>query len=312
MRDSPIATAAVRSEAGRIAPGLLVVLAFAAIYFIWGTTFLAIRIGVETLPPFLMMAIRCLVGGVILVLLARPRASALWQPRAWRDAFFIGGLFFVGCQGVLAEVQQRVPSGAAALFTATVPLWVPLLAWAAGVSGRPSRRTMLGLGAGFAGVALLIRVAGDPLTGHFTTVDVILLLVCPLSWALGTVASRFVATATSRTLTAGMQLFAGGLLLAIVAALRGEVAAFDPAAVSLGSIASLGYLIVLGTVIAFNAYVWLLGTVAPSRVATYAFVNPVVAVLVGWALAGEAVTASMLAAMAIIVAAVAVTVTART
>lgn len=290
---------------------LRIVLAFAAIYVIWGTTFLAIRYAVETIPPFLMMATRCLLAGAALVALGRPSGGAALTPAYWRSAVIAGALFFVGCHGVLADVQQRVPSGLAAVFTATISLWIPLLVWGAGLSERPSPRVAIGLVAGFAGVALLIHVVRDPFAGGVSGLDALLLLFSAFCWAAGTAVVRGMSLPLSPMLSAGLQLLCGGTLLLLLSAVRGELWVFDIAAVSLASLAGLGYLIVFGTLITFNAYVWLLGVVAPARVATYAFVNPVVAVFVGWVVADETLTPASLVAIAIIIVAVAATVTAR-
>lgn len=305
------ASVSAGTESRPAASPLRIVLAFAAVYVIWGTTFLAIRYAVETIPPFLMMAARCLLAGAALVALSRPSRGAALTPAHWRSAVIAGALFFVGCHGVLADVQQRVPSGLAAVFAATIPLWVPLLVWGAGLSERPSLRVAVGLVAGFAGVALLIHAARDPFAGAMSGRDALLLLFSAFCWAAGTAAVRGMSLPPSPMLSAGLQLLCGGMLLLLLSAVRGELWAFDIGAVSPASLAGLGYLIVFGTLVTFNAYVWLLGVVAPARVATYAFVNPVVAVFVGWAIADEALTPAALIAIAIIVLAVAATVTAR-
>lgn len=292
-------------------PAAEVMAAFAAIYLVWGSTFLAIRYAVETIPPFAMMAGRCLFGGAILVVLGLVRERDLPWPtrREWGGAVVIGTLLFVGCHGVLAYAEERVPSGIAALCLATIPLFVPLLAWAVPGGRPPSRRRTGAFVVGFAGVALLVVSQGKG--GGLHAGDALLLVGSALSWAAGTVATRVVPVPRSPVLGAAMPLLAGGVILVAVAAGSGELSSLHAAGVSGRSIGGLAYLVVFGTVLTFSAYVWLLRVVAPARVATYAFVNPAVAVVLGWAVAGESLTTGALVASAVIVAAVAVAVSER-
>jgi drug/metabolite transporter (DMT)-like permease len=285
--------------------------AFAAIYLVWGSTFLAIRYAVETIPPFAMMAGRCLLGGAILLALGLVRERDLARPtrREWGGALVIGALLFVGCHGVLAYAEERVPSGIAALCLATIPLFVPLLAWALPDGRPPSRRRVGAFVVGFAGVALLVASQGTG--GGLHPGDALLLVGSALSWAAGTVATRVVPVPRSPVLGAAMPLLAGGVILTLIAGASGELASFHLADVSGRSMGGFAYLIVFGTVLTFSAYVWLLRVVAPARVATYAFVNPAVAVVLGWALAGESLTAGAVIASAVIVVAVAVAVSER-
>jgi drug/metabolite transporter (DMT)-like permease len=285
--------------------------AFAAIYFVWGSTFLAIRYAVETIPPFAMMAGRCLFGGAVLLVLGVIRERDLAWPtrREWGGAVVIGTLLFVGCHGVLAYAEERVPSGIAALCLATIPLFVPLLAWALPDGRPPSRRRAGAFVVGFAGVALLVASQGTG--GGLHATDAVLLVGSALSWAAGTVATRVVPVPRSPVMGAAMPLLAGGVILVLVAAGSGELSSLHVTDVSGRSIGGLAYLVVFGTVLTFSAYVWLLRVVAPARVATYAFVNPAVAVVLGWAVAGESLTAGAVVASAVIVAAVAVAVSER-
>ncbi len=292
-------------------PAAEVMAAFAAIYFVWGSTFLAIRYAVETIPPFAMMAGRCLFGGAVLLVLGliRERDPDWPTRREWGGALVIGTLLFVGCHGVLAYAEERVPSGIAALCLATIPLFVPLLAWALPDGRPPSRRRAGAFVVGFAGVALLVASQGTG--GGLHATDAALLVGSALSWAAGTVATRVVPVPRSPVLGAAMPLLAGGIILVLVAAGSGELSSLHVNDVSGRSIAGLAYLVVFGTVLTFSAYVWLLRVVAPARVATYAFVNPAVAVVLGWAVAGESLTAGAVVASAVIVAAVAVAVSER-
>jgi drug/metabolite transporter (DMT)-like permease len=292
-------------------PAAEVMAAFAAIYFVWGSTFLAIRYAVETIPPFAMMAGRCLLGGAILLALGLVRERDLAWPtrREWGGALVIGVLLFVGCHGVLAYAEERVPSGIAALCLATIPLFVPLLAWALPDGRPPSRRRVAAFVVGFAGVALLVASQGTG--GGLHAADALLLVGSALSWAAGTVATRVVPVPRSPVLGAAMPLLAGGVILVLVAAGSGELSSLHPGDMTGRSIGGMAYLIVFGTVLTFSAYVWLLRVVSPARVATYAFVNPAVAVVLGWAVAGESLTAGAVLASAVIVAAVAVAVSER-
>jgi drug/metabolite transporter (DMT)-like permease len=282
--------------------------AFAAVYVVWGSTFLAIAWAVETIPPLAMMATRCLIGGAILLAMWRfSERRATWPTaREWAGSAILGMLFFVGCHGLLAHEEQFVPSGIAALCLATIPLFVPLLAWRLTDAGPPTSRTAVALLAAFLGVTVLVAAQGSG--GGLSGVDAALLLLCAFSWAAGTVLSRIVPVPHSPLAAGGAALICGGVVLSVLAPFGESV---DISAISGKSIVGLGYLVLAGTVITFSAYMWLLGRVAPTRVATYAFVNPVVAVLLGWALADETLNAATLAATAVIVAAVAVAVTAR-
>jgi drug/metabolite transporter (DMT)-like permease len=258
-----------------------------------------------------MMAGRCLLGGGILLAFGLVRERDLTWPtrREWGGAVVIGVLLFVGCHGVLAYAEEKVPSGIAALCLATIPLFVPLLAWTLPDGRPPSRRRVGAFVVGFAGVALLVVSQGT--SGGLHPADAFLLVGSALSWAAGTVATRVVAVPRSPVVGAAMPLLAGGVILTAVAAGSGELSSLHLADVSARSIGGLAYLVVFGTVLTFSAYMWLLRVVAPARVATYAFVNPAVAVVLGWAVAGESLTAGAVVASAVIVAAVAVAVSER-
>jgi drug/metabolite transporter (DMT)-like permease len=299
------------ADAAPAPPAAEVVAAFASIYLVWGSTFLAIRYAVETIPPFAMMAVRCLVGGGILLALGLVRERAIVWPtrREWGGAVVLGSLFFVGCHGLLAFAEERVPSGVAALCLATIPLFVPLLVWALPGGTAPSQRRVVALVAGFAGVALLVASEGSG--GGLRPAYAALLLLSALSWAAGTVATRMVAVPPSPTIGAAIPLLAGGAILTVIALASGELAPQRLDHVSARSAGGLAYLVVLGTVVTFSAYVWLLRHVAPARVATYAFVNPAVAVALGWAVGDESLSAGAVLATLVIIAAVAVAVSER-
>jgi len=294
------------------APTSRVLASFAAIYLVWGSTFLAIRWAVETIPPFPMMAIRCLAGGGILLAWSLLREPAGRRPsaRQWGGASVVGLFLFVGCHGLLAREEQYVPSGVSALCLATIPLFVPLLAWLLTNSGRPTTRTMVALVAAFGGVALLVGAQGAA-KGGLSASDAGLLLISAFCWAAGTIATRVVPMPETPVAAAAAPLLAGAVALVLLSFATGQASDVQLSQISGRSLFGLAYLVLAGTVVTFSAYIWLLGHVEPTRVATYAFVNPVVAVLLGWAIGGEQLTAATLLAAAVIVAAVAVAVTDR-
>lgn len=286
--------------------------AFGALYVIWGSTYLAIRFAIETLPPLLMAAARFLVTGSLLYAWARSHGAPRPTRGQWRSAVIVGGLLFVAGNGSVVVSEQWVASGLVALLVAVVPLWMVVVDWLWGSGTRPSPRTMAGLLLGFAGVGFLAGGpgAGSP-AGH-QVAGSFLVLGGTLAWASGSIYARHAHVPPRPWLWIGMQMLAGGILLLPVAAAAGELSRFDPAAVSVRSLVALAYLIVFGSIVAFSAYIWLLGVSTPARVGTYAYVNPVVALFLGWALAGEPLTFRSLAAAAIIVGSVVLITTERT
>ncbi|HYR45791.1 MAG TPA: EamA family transporter [Thermoanaerobaculia bacterium] len=286
------------------------VAAFAAVYVLWGSTYLAIRFGVETIPPFLMAGTRHLTAGVLLYLWTRwrggPRPSALH----WRNAAILGGLMLLGGNGLVTWAEQRVPSGLAALIVASVPIWMAVLV---GIEkrARPGAAVIAGLLLGLGGIALLVlpgRFAGN---GHVDPLCAAALLTAALCWSFGSLTSRRVALPSSTLSATAMQMIAGGTLLWAVGLLLGEGSRLRLAAVSARSAISLGYLVIFGSLIGFSAYVWLLKATTPARVSTYAYVNPIVAVLLGTLFAGEAFTLRIALAALVIVGAVGLIITAR-
>jgi drug/metabolite transporter (DMT)-like permease len=295
---SPGPTPATPATSG--APSRLqLAVAFACIYVIWGSTYLGIRFAIETMPPLLMAGIRFLIAGALLCGWIALRGEARRPTRAqWGAAALLGTLFFLGGNGGVSWAEQRVPSGLAALFVATIPFWMVLIDWLRGSGTRPSARTVAGVAAGFAGVALLVGSRG---TGAgVDRVGAAVLIVSPICWAFGSVISRRLAHPASHLQSGAMQMLAGGAALVLVGLATGEGARFKPDAVSSRSLLALLYLIFAGSIVAFSAYNWLLQATTPARVGTYAFVNPAVAVFLGWAMAGEAVGPATLIAGAFI------------
>jgi drug/metabolite transporter (DMT)-like permease len=282
-----------------------VIAAFAAVYVIWGSTYLAIAFAIETLPPFLMAGVRFLIAGSLLFAWSLARSRRKPTLREWKAAFIIGGLLLLGGNGAVVWAEQTVSSGVAALLVAGMPCWMVLLDWLWQGSARPGARTVMGLLLGFGGIALLVGPSAFAADASIHLVGALVLLIGSLAWAVGSVYSRRAPHPPGALLSTGMQMLAGGSLLVFAGSVTGEWARVDLTDVSLKSMLALGYLIVFGAIIAYSAYVWLLRVSTPARVSTYAYVNPVVAVLLGWALAGETFTPRMAVAAVIIVAGVA-------
>ena len=290
---------------------LTTIIAFAAIYVIWGSTYLAIRFAVETLPPFLMLAARFGVAGLLLYGWLRLRGLPR-PPRAeWIGSTAVGGLLLVGGTGAVAWAEQWIPSGLAALIVAIVPMWMVLLDWLRPDGRRPTARIVAGLVMGLAGVMLLvgpIEVGGG---GRMQLLGAAAVVAGTISWATGSVFGSSFRVPTVPRMAAALQMTMGGALLLTLGTLRGEWSRFDPAGISMRSGMSLLYLIVFGSIIAFAAYVYLLRVSTPARVGSYAYVNPVVAVFLGWALADEPVTGRTLMAAAVIITGVVLIVSGR-
>jgi drug/metabolite transporter (DMT)-like permease len=284
---------------------LILVAAFFAVYVFWGSTYLAIKYAMQTLPPFLMAGSRFAFAGGILLLWARLSKDYERPKREhWRTSFIVGTLLLLGGNGGVVLAQHFIPSSLAALLVATEPLWIVLLSWLWLGHGRPTGKVVLGLIVGFVGVALL--VSGRGTTGLQSGdigqwIGVVAVMIGALSWAAGSIYGLRGATPKSPLQAAGMQMTAGSFSLLLVGIIRGEWSTFDPSAVSSASVFGLIYLIIFGSLLGFTAYSWLLKNARPSMVATYAYVNPVIAVLLGWLIAGEAMTGQMLIAAGVIV-----------
>ena len=287
---------------------IVLIAAFAAVYIFWGSTYLAIKYALESLPPFLMAGSRFALAGSILFTIAR-FSKDYEAPRAahWRTSFIVGTLLLLGGNGGVVLAQQYISSSMTALLVATEPLWVVLLSWLWLKSSRPSWKVFAGLLLGFLGVWFLIagRGSGGFLGGESGQVfGIVAVLAGALAWAAGSIYGLRAPSPRSSLLTAGMQMLSGSGALFVVGIIRGEWTSFDPSAVSQASVVALFYLLVFGSLLGFTAYSWLLKNAQPSMVATYAYVNPVVAVLLGWGIAGEALSGQMLIGAFVIVASV--------
>jgi drug/metabolite transporter (DMT)-like permease len=283
-------------------------LAFAAIYTIWGSTYLAIKVAIETIPPFLMAGSRYFVAGLLLYSFARARGAGRPTREHWRNAALIGALLFLAGNGALTWAELHVPSGLAALLLSIIPLWMVLLHHLE-LRRRLGWPLIFGLVLGLGGIALL--VGPQELLGgqRVSPIGAGVLLAGSICWAIGSVHSRRVAMPKSSLLAASMEMLAGGAALLVMGLVTGEGRALSVGDIAAHSWMGLAYLTVFGSLIGFNSYHWLLSVSTPSRVATYAYVNPVIAVLLGWLLGGESLTARIIIAAAIIVSAVAIIIT---
>jgi drug/metabolite transporter (DMT)-like permease len=281
----------------------LILGSFAAIYLLWGTTYFAIALGLRSLPPFLLMAVRSLCGGLILIALNGGELVQVPR-RTWLNAALCGLLFFVGCHGILAFAQQTVPSGVAAILLATIPFWILLIDVLFPQEKRPSSYALMTLVPGFSGVAI---VAWQNIGQQGVSIRPIAwLLAAALSWSVATVLSRRTSSGASSMLVSGLQLAIGGAVLFAISYLTGEMRDFSPRDVSATSLAATVYLIISGSVIGFAAYHWLLHNVSTSLVSTYTFVNPIVAVLLGTMILGEPFSISLLLGACLVIASVVV------
>lgn len=262
-------------------------LAFATIYLVWGSTFLAIRIGVREVPPFLLAAMRFLAAGLILYGWMTARGERSPNGRQWISIFVLATLIFALDYGLLFWAEQRVPSGLAAVMVATIPAFMALSEIMVLGTQKLTWRLALALMIGLAGVAVLVsrslNLGGEPVE----TKGAVALTVSAMTWSIASVLTRKLPLPDSKGMSSGAQMLAGGILLALTAAARGEFRDFRPEAVSRGAWLSLAYLIGAGSILAFTAYVWLIHHESPTKVGTYAYVNPVVAVLLGYFFAGE-------------------------
>ena len=288
-------------EARKSPSALQVALALGVVYVLWGSTYLAIAVAVKTIPPLLMAGVRYLIAGGLLYGWTRWRGAAPPLRLHWRSAVVIGGLLLLGGNGALVWAEQKVPSGTEALLVSTVPLWMVMFDWLRPGGTRPSWKVFAGVAVGLAGLVLLVRPTADL---HLDRMGVIVLLLGALSWAAGSVRSRHVPLPASPLLATAMEMLAGGALLTLAGLATGEGADLHLAQVTLSSALGFAYLVTFGALVGFTAYVWLLRSAPPALVGTYAYVNPIVAVFLGWLILSEPLTGRTLVAAAVIIAGV--------
>lgn len=278
--------------------------AFLAIYIIWGSTYLAIRFVVETIPPFFMAGTRWIIAGLILYALTRTRSISPTSMH-WKHAFVIGGFLLLGGNGAVAWAEQWVPSGLTSLLIATVPVWMVLLNSLHNRT-RPSISVIVGLVLGFAGVTLLIGSIENIGENNMIIPGATIIMFGSFLWATGSLYSRSKETSSSQLQAAAMQMIAGGILFLSASLITGEWTRVVLDQVSPRSMLSWLYLIVFGSIVAFSSYIWLLKQTTPARVSTHAYINPIVAMILGWVLADEALTSRNILAAIIIIISVAI------
>lgn len=288
-----------------------IIAAFASIYLVWGSTYLAIRYAIETIPPFIMGGARFLVSGALLYIWARYRGAPGPTRLHWRNAVIAGAFLLLGGNGAVVWAEQFVPSGLTALLVSILPFWLVIIEWVRPPRRRPSGLVLVGLVLGFIGIIVLIGPGNIGDRGNIPIVGALVLILGSLSWAIGSFWSRDAELPRSGLLTTGIEMLGGGALLVIVGVLSGELSGFDISAVSKASALGLLYLVTFGSLLGFTSYIWLLDKVSPARLGTYAYVNPVVAVLLGWAIAGERLSIRTGVAAAIVICAVALITSAR-
>src|ERR1700679_3868070 len=285
-----------------------ILMAFAIIYFVWGSTFLAIRVGVREVPPLILAAIRFSIAGLALYAWISARGEKQPTAREWRSASLLGLVIFVFDYGLLFWSEQRVPSGVAAVMLATIPVFMALSEIIFLRTQRLTIRLVVALLIGIVGVAVLmahtLNLGGAPVD----KLGALALIFASISWSIASIFSRKLPLPPSKLMSSAAQMLTGGILLTILAAALGEFHNFHPAVVSRAVWLSLLYLIVAGSIIGFTAYVWLLHHESPTKVGTYAYVNPIVAVLVGYFLGGEELTTrTILGSLCILVSVIVIT-----
>lgn len=290
---------------------LAIIAAFAAVYIIWGSTYLGILFAIESIPPLLMAGTRYFSAGVLMYAIARWQGAPISGWKDWRTAAIVGAALLLGGNGGVTLAEQFIPSGLAAVIIATVPIYIALLGWLTGSAARPTPIIWFGLAGGFAGVGILLAPSftNNAADHSHTTIGMLILLFSAFSWSAGSLYSRRAKNAPSPFLAAGQQMLCGGVLLMLCGLVRGEMRHFDPHRMTWLSVGAWVYLVLIGAVVGFTAYIWLLRHCDPAKVATYAYVNPIVAVLLGSAFAGEKLTLRTLVAATLIIGSVALVIT---
>jgi drug/metabolite transporter (DMT)-like permease len=286
------------------APTWQVWTALGIVYVVWGTTYLAIRVVVETVPPLLSASFRFLVAGIAYYLWLRfrqGREAVRVTRKQVLSCALVGTALLLGGNGLVTIAEQTVASSLAALMIASVPLWVVLMRWVTG--DRIPVSTLIGVAIGFVGVAWLVLPGGRP--EEATTVGIVLLVLAPMFWAAGSFLSGRIDMPANPFVSTSIQMLCGGVATGIVGGLTGEFGDVHLETFSTASLVALGYLVVFGSLVAFTAYVWALQNIPVSKVATYAYVNPVIAIVLGWLILDEGMTPTMLGAATIIIASVA-------
>lgn len=280
-------------------------LAFAALYLVWGSTYLAIKFAIATIPPYLMSGGRFIVSGVILYLWARARGAPNPTRREWRDGAVVGTLLLAGGNGAVGWAEQRVPTGITSLFVASVGIWMVLIDWARPHGKRPSLLVSIGLVIGLTGVGILAAPGFSDGRNAAVGIGAAVLILGSISWAGGSIYSRENARPRSAGMSTAIQMITGSIALIAIGLVIGEASRLDFSAITMKSFLGWAYLVTFGSLIGFTAYAYVLRETTPAKASTYAYVNPVVAVLLGWAFASEPITTRTVVAAGIILASVA-------
>jgi drug/metabolite transporter (DMT)-like permease len=280
-------------------PATLVAAAFGAVYLIWGSTYLAIRVAVETLPPFLLAGVRFTIAGLVLLALVRLAGTKMPTLKHWRNAGISGILMLVGGNGLVVLAEREVPSALTSLIIATTPVWFAILDWLRPGGKRPILREWFGIILGLGGVFLLVSDRFESKTPEISVHGIVILLIATICWAGGSLASKHTDKPASPWMSSAIQMVTGGVTMLGIAVLRGEHH-LRLEAVSQASVLAVGYLIVFGSWVGFSSYVWLLKVSTAARVSTYAYVNPLIAVLLGWIVLGEKLSSSALGAAGVL------------
>lgn len=284
-----------------------IIAAFAALYLIWGSTYLGILFAIRAIPPFLMAGTRFFLSGVIMYAMARLSGAPKPESATWKTSFIIGACLISAGNGGVTISERWVPSSLAALLVATVPIYMALLGWITGTAPRPTRIVWLGLVGGFLGVGILVGPAFIAPAGHrYLALGMSILLVASLLWSIGSLYSRTAKNSPSPFLAAGQQMICGGSILIVASSIMGDYRSFHPSNLTLISITAFTYLVIVAGLIGFPAYIFLLRHCDPAKVATYAYVNPIVAVFLGAALAGETLTLPTMLGAGLIIGSVAI------
>jgi drug/metabolite transporter (DMT)-like permease len=288
-----------------------IVSAFAALYLIWGSTYLGILFAIQSIPPFLMAGARFLIAGLIMFAIARTQGPLRSTWAEWRTALIVGACLLLGGNGGVTLSEKFIESGLASLIVATVPVYITLLGWLFGMTPRPAPIVWIGLAGGFLGVAILLGPALRFSSGSGThpAIGMSILLFSSFIWSAGSLYSRGAKHSPSPFLGAAQQMFCGGLLLMLAGLFAGEPRNFHLGNITTLSLGAFAYLVLIGAIVGYTAYFWLLRHCDPAKVATYAYVNPIVAVLLGALFANETVTLRTLLAAALIIGSVAMIIT---
>lgn len=281
-----------------------ILIALLAVYIFWGATYLGMKIAIDTIPPFIMAGVRFIIAGIILYTVAIFNGVKKPGLEEWKEAGIVGILLLLGGNGVVAWAEQKVPSGIASLLLATVPLWIILFNWLGGKKEKPTPSVIIGIILGILGMGVLVWHSGTD--QHLDLLGVIALLMAAISWSWGSIYSLTAKLPKSPMLSTAMQMLVGGGALLFLSFFMGNWSKLNISQISFSSYLALGYLIVFGSIAGYSAYIWLLKNAEPALASTYAFVNPIVAVFLGWLIVGEELTVNSLLSAVIIVASVAI------